>query len=81
MDPFVRGFVMSMMALTPPYAPIHNVVAANLGNVCPDDVVEISLLLPSGWANELIELSRERQQSVAQILRSMIGHALHEGAQ
>ena len=71
---------MSMLALTPPSAPIHDVVAASLGNGCSDDVVEINLLLPSGWANELIELSRERRQSVAQILRSMIGQALQQGA-
>jgi hypothetical protein len=71
---------MSMIALTPPTAPMQNISAANPGNDCPDDVVEINLLLPSGWANELIELSRERRQSIGQILRSMIGHALHEGA-
>ena len=43
-----------------------------------DDIVEINLLLPSQWASDLIELSRERGQSVGQILRSMIGQALHD---
>jgi hypothetical protein len=71
---------MSMIASTPPTASMQNIAAATLGNACADDVVEISLLLPSEWANELIELSRERRQSVGQILRSMIGQALHEGA-
>jgi hypothetical protein len=59
---------------------MQNIAAANLGKACLDDVVEISLLLPSEWANELIELSRERGQSVGQILRSMIGQALHESS-
>jgi hypothetical protein len=44
-----------------------------------DDIVEVSLLLPSQWANDLMELSRERGESVGQILRSMIGQALHDG--
>jgi hypothetical protein len=71
---------MPTIALTPPTAPMQNIAATNLGNACSDNVVEISLLLPSEWANELIELSRERRQSVGQIIRSMIGQALHEGA-
>jgi hypothetical protein len=59
---------------------MSNVAAANLGNPGHDDVVEVSLLLPSQWANDLIDLARERRQSVGQIIRSMIAHALHEGA-
>ena len=51
------------------------------GQCSRDEVVEINLLLPSQWANDLIELSRERRQSVGQILRSMIGHALHDGGE
>jgi hypothetical protein len=70
---------MSMMAMNAPSAPMFGGAASNLSGVRQDEVVEISLLLPSQWANDLMELSRERQQSVAQILRSMIGHALHEG--
>ena len=72
---------MSMIAISPPSALRHDAVASNLGSARPDDIVEVSLLLPSQWANELIELSRERRQSVGQIIRSMIGHALHDGAE
>lgn len=70
---------MSMIATNAPAAPMFGGAASNLGRGCQEDVVEISLLLPSRWANDLIKLSRERHQSVAQILRSMIGQALHEG--
>jgi hypothetical protein len=68
---------MSMLAISPPIAPIHSTAALSAGSVSDHSVVEISLLLPSQWANDLIELSKERQQSVGQILRSMIGQALH----
>jgi hypothetical protein len=44
-----------------------------------DEVVEISLLLPAQWAQALLELSQHRQESVAGILRSMIGSALFAG--
>ena len=70
---------MSMIAMNASAAPMFGGAASKVGGVSQDDVVEISLLLPSRWANDLIELSRERHQSVAQILRSMIGQALHEG--
>ena len=39
-------------------------------------VVEFALLLPKDQANELIELSRRRSESVAQILRSWIQQGL-----
>lgn len=55
-------------------------VASEPGNPRRDDIVEVSLLLPSQWAGDLMELSRERGQSVGQILRSMIGRALDEAA-
>ena len=45
-----------------------------------NDVVEIGLLLPTNWANTLIELSKQRHQSVAQVLRAIIGNALHDCA-
>jgi hypothetical protein len=35
--------------------------------------------LPAQWTQELMDLSRKRRQSIGQILRSMIGHALHDG--
>ena len=45
------------------------------------DVVEIGLLLPANWAHALVALSRQRQQSVGQILRGLIGQALTTTAQ
>jgi hypothetical protein len=57
-----------------------NTAASKAGSSRHDDIVEINLLLPSQWASDLIELSRERGQSVGQILRSMIGQALQEAA-
>jgi hypothetical protein len=71
---------MSTTAMGPPSASIDNVAAPNLGNPGHDEVVEVTLLLPSRWASDLMDLARERHQSVGQIIRSMIGHALHEGA-
>jgi hypothetical protein len=70
---------MSMTTMGPPSASMSDVAAANLGNPGNDEVVEVSLLLPSRWASDLFELARERHQSVGQIIRSMIGHALREG--
>jgi hypothetical protein len=70
---------MSMITMIPSAAPIGDVTAANFGKPGHDEVVEVSLLLPSQWASDLIDLARERDQSVGQIIRSMIGHALHDG--
>jgi hypothetical protein len=69
---------MATIAMSPPAAPMCNVAASNLGNLGPDDIVEISLLLPSRWANDLIDLARERRQSVGEVIRSMIGRALYD---
>jgi hypothetical protein len=69
---------MSMIATIDSVAPRYDTLASNSGNRRHDDIVEISLLLPSQWASDLMELSRERGQSVGQILRSMIGQALHD---
>ena len=71
---------MSMSATTHSPASSYGAIASKAGNPNHDDIVEISLLLPSQWACDLIELSRERGQSVGQILRSMIGQALHDAA-
>jgi hypothetical protein len=46
------------------------------GKVPASDVVEIGLLLPTSRVNALIELSRKKQQSVAQLLRDLIDQAL-----
>ena len=70
---------MSMIAMNAAAATIFGGAASDVGDGRPHDVVEINLLLPSQWADDLIQLSRERQQTVAQVLRSMIGQALHEG--
>jgi hypothetical protein len=40
------------------------------------DVVEVALLLPAKRAQDLIELSRRRRTSVAQILRQLIDDEL-----
>lgn len=69
---------MSMIATGLPAAPRYDGAASKAGNPRHDDIVEINLLLPSQWARDLMELSRERGQSVGQILRSMIGRALHD---
>jgi hypothetical protein len=50
--------------------------ATKSGMAAHGDVVEIGLLLPVNRADALIELSKRRQQSVAQILRSLIDRAL-----
>lgn len=52
--------------------------ATKSGMSARGDVVEIGLLLPVNRAEALIELARQRQESVAQILRSLIDRALHD---
>jgi hypothetical protein len=47
-----------------------------LGGGSWDDVVEIGLLLPTRRAEALMALSKERRESVGQILRSMIEREL-----
>jgi hypothetical protein len=70
---------MSTLTLSRLPASCDDIDAPKLGSNAGDQVVEINLLLPARWAQELIELSRKRQESVGQILRSMIGHVLDEG--
>jgi hypothetical protein len=41
-----------------------------------NDVVEIGLLLPTSWADALMEMSKRRRQSVGTILRGMIDRAI-----
>ena len=51
--------------------------SASQGGKSPGaEVVEIGLLLPTSRVNALIELSRKKQQSVAQLLRDLIDRAL-----
>jgi hypothetical protein len=46
----------------------------------PQEVVEVGLLLPADWAAPLIRLASERQQTVAQLLRTFVGRGLREEA-
>ncbi len=62
----------------PPAASIVDAPAAFLSSPEPPQVVEIGLLLPANWATALIELSRIRQVSVAQILRGSVAQTLRE---
>ena len=41
-----------------------------------DDVIEIGLFLPARRAEALIALSRQRRQSVGQLLRGLIDQAI-----
>jgi hypothetical protein len=50
--------------------------ATKRGSELGAEVVEIGLLLPASRADALIELSKRRKQSVAQILRALIDRAL-----
>jgi hypothetical protein len=45
-----------------------------------EDVVEVGLLLPAEWAAALIELSRKRQESVGELIRTCIGRVLSENS-
>ena len=50
--------------------------ALTLGMGRRDDVVEVALLLPAHRAEALVALSRQRRESVGQILRGLIDRAL-----
>jgi hypothetical protein len=71
---------MTTIAMSIPTAPIAGTTAPYGGSPGSDHVVEINLLLPERWAHDLMELSRQRQQSVGQIIRSMIEQGLHENS-
>ncbi len=60
----------------PILAPKISTDALTLGKGYRDDVVEVALLLPANRAHALVALSRRRHESVGQILRSLIDHAL-----
>jgi len=57
-------------------ASFQGLPATKTGMASHGEVVEIGLLLPANRADALIELSKRRQQSVAQILRGLIDRAL-----
>jgi hypothetical protein len=52
--------------------------ASPFGTGANEGIVEVSLLLPVGQVEALLDLSRQRRQSVGQILRGLIGRALTE---
>jgi hypothetical protein len=56
--------------------PSDGTIAKKMGMAVGGDVVEIGLLLPASWADALLEMSKRRGQSIAQILRGMIDRAL-----
>jgi hypothetical protein len=57
-------------------ASFQGLTATKSGMASHGEVVEIGLLLPVNRADALVELSKRRQQSVAQILRGLIDRAL-----
>jgi hypothetical protein len=71
---------MSMIATSIPTTATTDIGVSAPANQSSSDVVEIGLLLPMNWASALIELSNQRHQSVAQVLRAIIGSALHDFA-
>jgi len=58
--------------------PSECVTALKSSTAAPADVVEIGLLIPQAWARALVELSSRRNQSVGQILRSLVDHELRD---
>ncbi len=57
-------------------APIDGTGARKFGMTASSDVVEIGLLLPSSWADALLEMSKRKRQSIGQLLRNMIDRGL-----
>ena len=70
---------MSLFTMSAPTALPPPLTASKSGDLADNQVVEISLLLPAQWAQDLLALSRERGQSVGQILRAMIRQGLCDG--
>jgi hypothetical protein len=62
----------------PVAASCDNIPAAFPGSADLPAVVEVGLLMPAHWAAALIELSRVREMSVAQILRASVAQTLRE---
>jgi hypothetical protein len=55
-----------------------DIPAALPGNSDFPAVVEVGLLMPAHWAAALIELSKVREMTVAQILRASVAQTLRE---
>ena len=69
---------MSLLALSHGIQKTSTVAPPVLQPASPENVVEVGLLLPAEWATALIELSRKRQESVGQLIRTCIGRVLTE---
>jgi hypothetical protein len=54
----------------------QSISANRFGTGVGDEIVEIALLVPANRVEALMDLSRRRRQSVAQILRGLIDRAL-----
>ena len=74
----VKVNFMSSLALNPDAVSISDLVASRFLANSHEDVVEIGLLLPAHWAAALVELSKQRDESVGQLIRTLIGRALVE---
>ncbi len=61
-------------------AQARGIDATRSGTARPEDLIELSLLLPAHRVEALVHLSRARQQSVAQVLRGLIDQALNRPA-
>jgi hypothetical protein len=59
-------------------APFGDGCASSASTCGATQVVEVGLLLPANWAAALIQLSKERGESVAQILRASVAQTLRE---
>jgi hypothetical protein len=70
---------MSAFPSSLPAAPSAEAAAAFCRSLDPGGVVEIGLLLPAEWAAALIEISKKRQQSVGEMLRSAIEQTFIHG--
>ncbi|MBY0397577.1 MAG: hypothetical protein K2X91_14070, partial [Thermoleophilia bacterium] len=63
----------------PPTLPVDPTVAP-FSLPRTSEVVEIGLLLPASWAEALVDLSKRRGESVAQILRGLVRRELEAEA-
>lgn len=61
---------------TPRTSQMQGIAANPIGKSLGCGVVEIPLLLSTNRAAALLQLSRDRHQTVAQVLRDLIEHAL-----
>lgn len=56
----------------------ESAIALKCGTAAPSEIVEIGLLIPQAWARALVELASRRNQSVGQILRTLVDHELRD---